>query len=261
MAVGHELVLLALPELNRHADRVELEAPRGDEGEVVVDPSVDARTDAGAHVIEQKGGQRPSCHRAIGRTEQGLPDLGKLLRGRREQLVAQLLGRGSQRVLALEDRGELLHVLLAHPLEVVEPLRVVRCNGGQRGRSDHPVRQERGRGESMWASARDPPDAEPVDVERVADGDDVGGAVRDRPAFQARRATVTRAIVGEQADSALLRISRMRWVDRARPRRARDEENWKAGRIAALPNRERAPIRPHDRPHRASLLTGGSVLA
>jgi hypothetical protein len=90
------------------------------------------------------------------------------------------------RVLALEEGGVLRQVLLAHPLEVVEPLRVVRRNGGERGRSDHPVRQERSRSKGMWAPARDPPDTEPVDVERVADCGDVGGAVGDCPSLQSR---------------------------------------------------------------------------
>ena len=155
-------------------------------------------------MIEQEGRQHTGSHLAIGGPEQRLPDLGELLGGRREQLVAQLLGRGLLRILALEDRGELLHVLLAHPLEEVEALCVVRRNGGERGRSDHPVRHERSRGERMRAAARDPPDAEPVDVERIADRGDVGGAVGDLPALQSRRSTVTRAIVGEQPDSALL---------------------------------------------------------
>src|SRR6476659_5297170 len=68
MAVRHEFVLLAVPELNRHADRVELEAPGSDEGEVVVDPSVHARTDPDGHVIEQKGRKLTGNHRAIGGT-------------------------------------------------------------------------------------------------------------------------------------------------------------------------------------------------
>src|SRR5690348_1480869 len=40
--VRNEVVLLALPELHRHADGGEVKAPRSDEGEGVVDPSIAA---------------------------------------------------------------------------------------------------------------------------------------------------------------------------------------------------------------------------
>src|SRR6478609_2890029 len=78
MAVRHELILLALPELNRNADRGEVEAPGGDEGKVVVDPSVHTRTDPGTHVVEQEGGERPSCHLTIGGAQECVPHLDEL---------------------------------------------------------------------------------------------------------------------------------------------------------------------------------------
>src|SRR5829696_1576027 len=44
---GHHQILLALPDLYGHLDRGDREAPRLDEGQIVVEPAVDARREPG----------------------------------------------------------------------------------------------------------------------------------------------------------------------------------------------------------------------
>ena len=163
------------------------------------------------------------------------------------------------RGLAFEDRAELLHVLLAHALEEVEALGVVGRARSERSGGDHPIGHERGCGERVRAAARDPPDTEPLNTQRIANGGDVGRAVGDLPALIPRRAAVPRTVIREEANTTLRRVACVRLIDRARTGRARDEEDREALRVAALTNGERAPIRRSHRPHRAILRRGSAT--
>src|SRR5262249_10532299 len=99
----------------------------------------------------------------------------------------------------------------------------------------------------------DPPDAEPIDSERVANRGGVGGAVRDLPALVSRRAAIAGTVVRDETDPTLRSIARMRFVERARSGRARQKENRETVRVAALTNGERAAVRTRHGSHRAIL--------
>ena len=94
----------------------------------------------------------------------------------------------------------------------------------------------------MRATARDTPDAEPLDPERVADRGDVGGAVGDDAAGVPGRAAVARPVVGEKPDAALFGIAHVRPVEEARAGRAVQREHRDATGIATFSYRERPTV-------------------
>src|SRR4029078_6031771 len=77
---GDKSVLLALPVQHRHADRAELEATCTDEGDVIVEPAVEALPDPVAHAVEDVGREAAVRHLDIDGPEQRLPRLDELLR-------------------------------------------------------------------------------------------------------------------------------------------------------------------------------------
>ena len=80
------------------------------------------------------------------------------------------------------DLAELDVVLLAHPVEPVEALGLVRRDGWRGWPRDEPLVAERGARERMRPAARDAPGREALEPERVGDRVDVGDAVGDAPA-------------------------------------------------------------------------------
>src|SRR6185312_5307785 len=127
---GDEPVLLALPVQHRHADRAELESPRPDEGDVVVEPAVEALPDSVPDAVEDVGGEAAVLrHLDVGGPEQRLPHLDEVFRGDGRQLSAVAFEYLAMPLGSLEDGIDLLDVLLAHALGEVEALGVVGGKG------------------------------------------------------------------------------------------------------------------------------------
>src|SRR5215213_1119329 len=78
---GHHQVLLSLPDLHGHVDRGDVEAPRLDEGQVVVEPAVDARRESRLDRAEQElrelPGERLGVHLAEERGHRARELLGR----------------------------------------------------------------------------------------------------------------------------------------------------------------------------------------
>ena len=208
--------------------------PQGDEGEVVVDPAVDARRDGAGEAVVQKLRELAGERRAVDRGEE------------RRDVVAQSLGptcherprvalvERPERRLALEHGLELDDVLLPHALERVESLRVERRRGGETGCGDDAVREQRGAGERMRAAAGDAPGREPVEAEGVGDHRDVVRGVGDRAAGVARGAAVAGAVVGDEADPTPRGVLVVRRVGDGAARRSVVGDHGEPVGIAAL---------------------------
>ena len=92
------------------------------------------------------------------------------------------------------------------------------------------------------AARRPIPRAEPVDIERVAHGSYVAGAVGNAPSLVAGRAAVTGTVVGEQPDPLRLGITKVRSSRAGWSRACRLNENGYSFRIATFADRQRAAV-------------------
>ena len=219
--------------------------PHGvDEDEVVVEPAVRARHDPGPDAA------RARTRRGRRRAPRGRPARGSSCHASTRPLGCRArAARPSSsscwaRCASSPSRMASNDSTFSSPIPAVKSSPSAsygRDRGDRRGRRDA-VRQERRRRERVRPAARDAPDAEPLDPERVADRGDVGGAVGDAPPRLPRRAAVPGPVVGEQPDPALRRVATMRLVEQARVRRPAVDEHRNTGRIAALPHRDRAPV-------------------
>src|SRR5579884_2381420 len=211
-----EAVLLAVPDEHGNGDRRDVEAPRRDEGEVVVDPPLHAagRAEQLVEVLDE----RPVEHVRIDAAQQRCPGVAERGRpGRRPRRVL-LLDERAHGGLAREGRAKLDHVALA------EAGGLVGCRRAERSRGDDAVGQERSARERMRPAAGDPPGRETVDPERVDDGDDLLDDV-DPPTVAARRVRVAGPVEADQPHALLLPLR----VERARRRRPVVADNGEAG--------------------------------
>ncbi len=245
MADRDELVLLTVPVEHGHADRLELEAPRRAEGDVVVEPAVAARPEPDPEGVGEIGGKPAVQDGAVGWAQEGGPVLRQLLRRGREVLLPGPFVRRFTVLLALDL--PILDVLLAHSLEEVEALGVERCDGSEDRRGADAVREQRGRGERMRPAAGEAPQTEPLETERVADRGDVAGAVSNRAALVARRPAVAWPVVREEPDPFLLGVVDVRLVEQSRVGRAVVDEHGHAVRVTAFVHLEHASVRARDR--------------
>src|SRR5690349_15262160 len=120
-----ELVLVPVADEHGNGDRLEPEAPGRDEGEVVVEPAVDAPRldDTRVEVLGQTAGQDGE----VGGAEQRRQLVPQSLRTAGVHCAVPLLEQRTYRGLALERRVELDDILLATPGQPVETVRVVWC--------------------------------------------------------------------------------------------------------------------------------------
>src|SRR5262249_6002523 len=141
--------------------------------------------------------------------------------------------------LTLQDGVELLDVLLAHALVEVETLGTERREGCERGCGSDAIRKQRRRRQRVGPTARDAPDTEPLHTERLADRGDIRCAVGDATAPRARRASVSRPRVRDEANPLLLRITQVRLVDQARAGSAAKAKNRNTIRVTTLAHDQR----------------------
>ena len=151
MRERHEEVLLAVPELDRHADVVEREAPRLGEREIVVAPAVDAFAAGVLHALREIAPEVAREHCRVDVGEERLKPLEKSLSG-------HLMGRPGTEVLLerlapVHCRPELVEIRLAHPAEPVEVGRVHGRDRRQGSDGGDTVGQQRCAGERVRPAA------------------------------------------------------------------------------------------------------------
>ncbi len=142
-AHGNHQILPSLNDERRHPDRLELEPPRAGEGEVVVDPPVDAPGEAAAEAVEHV---RAQLAVECGRVDVGEEGSHRLDEPRDVELAEVrevALQRRTERLLALLREAELDDVPLAHALGQVELGAIRRRDRGRRGNRDDAVRESR----------------------------------------------------------------------------------------------------------------------
>ena len=249
----HETVVLSVQEERRPVDRAEVEAPRLEEGEVVVEPAVDAGLEAVRVRLEQELGERARQDGAILVSQQRRHDGDQLVGGRGEHRLGLVLEVGPQRGLALEHLAELDVVLLAHALEKVEAVGVVWRDRGEARDGREPLVAEGGAGEHVWPAAGDPPAAIALQAEVVGDRADVGSCSRDRAPRVPRRTAVARTVVAEQSDSLLVGELDVHLVEEARRGRSVLHEDRQSVWIAVLVHAECPAVTGRDRLHGGSL--------
>ena len=239
----HHQVLFALPDQHGHLDRGDVEAPRPEEGEVVVHPPVDARRQAVDDRCQQVLGELAGQRLRVDVAEVWPERVGQLVRrglGEARRVGAAELG---ERVAALASGAELGDVALPHPGHEVEAGRIGRADAGERRRRGAAAAQERRAGEGVRAAARGAVGREALDAERVEDRRHVGRRRGDVAVAIRRRAAVAGPRVGDEAQPARLRALDLAPMEKPGARRAvvRDEHR-PVGR-ARLHDLERAPVR------------------
>ncbi len=241
----HEAVVLALQEQDGTRDRRELESPRRGEGEVVVDPPVDARLERVCVARDEVLGKAPGEHRSILRAEERCHP-GDHRVDRRHVRLRVLFDVRSQRLLTLQRLSELDVVVLAHPVEPVELFRAVRRDACEARDGGEALVAERSAREHVRAATRDPPGREPLQPESVGDRGDVGGAIGHDASACARRAAVAGPVVADEPDPLLECQIDVRVVLEARHRRSVVHDDREPRRVARFVHLERAPVRRLD---------------
>ena len=140
---GNHQILPSLDDERRHPNRLELEPPRACEGEVVVDPAVDAPRKAAAEAVEHVRAQLAVERGGVDVGEEGSHSLDEPLDVELAEAREVALQRRPERLLALLCQAELDDVPLAHSLGQVELGAVRRRDRGRRRNRDDAVRETR----------------------------------------------------------------------------------------------------------------------
>jgi hypothetical protein len=199
-------VLAALPEVGGDRDRVEVEAPRAGERQVVVEPTVDADRHrlaelAGQEVAELAGERLP-----VDRRKQCLYLGLHLVAGDPQQFRTSGLEVRAELRLPREGGTELVVVLLAHPVEKGQSFGVVRCDARDAQHSADAVGGERTAGEGMRTTTRPAGHGAGVLADVVEHGQGIGDLVGDRAAGTTRGGAVPRARPGHESMSAFVHL-------------------------------------------------------
>ena len=252
---GNHQILPSLNDERRHPNRLEVEPPRACEGEVVVDPAVDAPRKAAAEAVEHVRTQLAVECGGVDVGEEGSHRFDEPLDVELAQARKIALQRRPERRLALLCQAELDDVPLAHSLGQVEPGSVRRRDRGRRGNGDNAVRETGRRRERVRTATREPPGGEPLEPERVCDRLDVRHDIGNRAVRAPCRVAVAGTVVREQADALLPREPDVLVERHAGRGRAVVEQDGTAGRVAGVVHRQRAPVRRPDRQlfHRPTL--------
>ena len=168
----HHEIFAALEQEHRHLDRAQVESPRRDSGEAVVEPAVVAAAQRLLEVGRQVAGETTAVHqRAIDRREHGVEAVVDAVLGGQHvsdgladvRLDVHLGPLCGERELGLAGRP--------HARAEVEPREVVRRDARDDGRGHDALREaRRAPAERVRAAGRDPPHAEGAEARRGSRG-------------------------------------------------------------------------------------------
>ncbi len=157
--IGHHPVVASLPDVDRDADRGQLEAPRPDERHVVVEPApiglAQRLAEVSGHPLGEVTRQDPAIH-VVHEVPEGFRDG---IRGHHAPRGACSLLEWDQRLWSFQRGGELLEILLAHALEEVDPFSWIGRHAGDRRGGADPIREQCRAGQRV-GSATGPADGE-----------------------------------------------------------------------------------------------------
>jgi hypothetical protein len=198
----HEDVGRSVSHLNGDRQLAHVEAPRNDEGQIVVGPSPDAqaaflRNSFADELLNARIGEDGGVR--IWEIE-ALEDLRRVRGDAGLDVGMQRRELGDQPLLPVERPAELLDVLRVHAGEPVEAGRIVGSAADDAVHAEHAIREARAHGERVRPTARAARDAEAIDVQRVRQGLDVGRAIDDAPAAVAVRGPVPGPVVRDEAN-------------------------------------------------------------
>jgi hypothetical protein len=243
----HENVGEAVADEYRHRDRRDVESPRLQEREVVVDPAAGAVDGfLGRDLANDLCRLGASQLGAIRFAQLEVPeDGGRIGRDALLYLLVLPLELGRQHRLAGDRPLDLLHVLRvhpAHPFVFLEARGAERCYPDGADPTNDPVGKKRRAGEHMRTAARAAGHTEAVEAELVGERRNVGRLVGHVPAVMAIGPTVAGAIVGHPVDTGPdIDLLDRPAVEPAAGRSVQSEDGEAVG-IAPRRIRERPPV-------------------
>ena len=200
--VGDHQIKIALPNAGGDGDAGEVKAPRPDEGEVIIDPAIEAAGESAAHFGGHGIGVGAGEFGLIDWGDQPAEGGGEFGAGDGAETLHVGFLPGAQRRFALQARVELLDIFGSHAGEEIEIRFAIGADTGEDGRTLAAIGEQGGASEGVRAAAGPAGGMECCMAEMIQQVSGELGDVGDAAAFHARGGRVAGAAHADQAEMA-----------------------------------------------------------